>query len=267
MEIRLGYELIFEFPQPTPLVLMLDVHPSRADDLIIEDQIVTEPFCPISIYQDSFGNSCSRLVAPEGQLRLSTEALIQDDGDPDIFVPFAHQQNVEDLPPETLKYLLPSRYCDTELLLDKAWEMFEDAPMGWARVQTICDFVHQHLNYDFETARPTKTASQAFNEGAGVCRDYAHLAISLCRCMNIPARYCTGYQLHQDGPDVPREPDFAAWFEVYLDGQWFAFDARFNERRKGRVLVAIGRDAADVPIMHAFGFSTITSFDVWAEEV
>ena len=246
---------------------MLEVHPSRAGDLASKDQIVTEPFCPISIYEDGFGNNCSRLVAPEGQLRLSTRSIIQDSGKTDEVVEFAHQQDVENLPPETLLYLLPSRYCDTEMLLGAAWQMFENAPMGWARVQTICDYVHQHLNYDFETASPTKTAFGAFSEGAGVCRDYAHLAISLCRCMNIPARYCCGYMMHEDGPDVPHEPEFAAWFEVYLNDEWHTFDARFNEPRKGRILISRGRDAADVPIMHAFGFSTITSFDVWANEV
>lgn len=266
MEIKFGYDLVFDFPQATPLILMLEVHSSRAPDLITQDQIVTEPFCPISVYQDSFGNSCSRLIAPKGQLRLSTNASIKDSGEADLVVPFAHQQAAENLPSETLLYLLPSRYCDTELLLNSAWQMFENSPMGWARVQTICDYVHQHLNYDFETASPTKTASGAFNEGAGVCRDYAHLAISLCRCMNIPARYCSGYMLHQDGPEVAHEPEFAAWFEVYLNDQWHTFDARFNKPRKGRILVSRGRDAADVPIMHAFGFSTITSFDVWANQ-
>jgi|SaaInlV_100m_DNA_5_1039725.scaffolds.fasta_scaffold02937_2 transglutaminase-like putative cysteine protease len=266
MEIEFGYELVFEFPQPTPLVLMLEVHSSRIPDLLIQDQIVTDPFTPISVYQDNYGNSCSRLVAPKGEFRLSTRARIKDSGEPDIVVPFAHQQDIESLPFESLIYLLPSRYCDTELMLDAAWQKFENAPLGWARVQTICDFVHQHLNYDFETASPTKTASQALDEGAGVCRDYAHLAISLCRCMNIPARYCCGYMLHEDGPDVPHEPEFAAWFEALLDGQWYTFDARFNEPRKGRILISRGRDAADVPIMHAFGFSTISSFDVWAKE-
>lgn len=266
MEIKFGYELVFEFPQPTPLILMLEVHPSREPDLIVQDQIVTESFTPISVYRDGYGNKCSRLVAPQGEFRLSTNALIYDEGCPDPVVPFAHQQDVEHLPPETLVYLLPSRYCDTDLISDAAWQMFENAPLGWARVQAICDFVHGHLNYRIDSARPTKTASQAMHEGAGVCRDFAHLAIALCRCMNIPARYCSGYMLHQDGPEEPREPEFAAWFEAYLDGQWFSFDARFNEPRRGRILIARGQDAADVPVMHAFGFSTITSFDVWAEE-
>ena len=266
MHIDLGYELVFDFPQPTPLILMLEIHASRRADLKNKDQIITSPNCDISKYQDGFGNSCARLIAPQGQLSLTTKAKIWDSGEADALAPFTHQQEVENLPDDTLKYLLPSRYCDTELILDRAWQMFENVPMGWARVQAICDFVHQQLNYDFETARPTKTASEALEEGAGVCRDFAHLAISLCRCMNIPARYCTGYMLHQDGPEVPREPDFAAWFEVYLGNQWFTFDARFNVPRVGRVLVAQGRDAADVPIMHAFGFSSIVSFDVWAEE-
>lgn len=267
MEIKFGYELVFEFPQATPLILMLEVHPSRAGDLLVKDQIVTEPFCPISVYRDSFGNNCSRLIAPEGQLRLSTRAEIQDSGNTDEVVPFAHQQDVENLPSETLRYLLPSRYCDTDLLTDRAWQMFENAPMGWARVQAICDFVHKHMTYDIDTARPTKSASEALDEASGVCRDYAHLAISLCRCMNIPARYCSGYMMHEGGPDEPHEPEFAAWFEALLDGQWYTFDARFNEPQRGRILIARGQDASDVPVMHAFGFSTIVSFDVWAQEV
>ncbi len=267
MEIKIGYELIFNFPQSTPLILMLNVHSTRVADLRSADTITTDPKVCITTYEDSFGNLCSRVVAPYGEFCLSTDALITDSGELDLIVPSARQHLVEELPSNTLLYVLPSRYCDTELVSDFAWNTFQNTAPGWARVQAICDFVHGHLAYDFETARPTKTASNALAESAGVCRDFAHLAISLCRCMNIPARYCTGYMLEQDGPDVAREPDFAAWFEVYLNDIWYTFDARFNVPRKGRVLVATGRDAADVPIMHAFGFSTITSFDVWAQNV
>lgn len=266
MEIKLGYDLVFNFPQPTPLILMLEVHPSRSGDLLSEDNIRTEPEVPISKYQDGFGNSCARLTTTAGEFRIYSDAKISDAGTADLINPSAKQLAIEELPNETLVYLLPSRYCDTEFLMARAWELFESTDPGWPRVQAICDYVHQSLAYSIDTASPTKSASQAVHEGSGVCRDFAHTAISFCRCMNIPARYCSGYMLHQDGPEVPREPEFAAWFEAYLDGVWYSFDARFNEPRKGRILISRGRDAADVPIMHAFGFSTISSFDVWAEE-
>lgn len=266
MEIKLGYDLVFNFSQPTPLILMLEVHASRASDLLSEDRIHTEPEVPISRYLDGFGNSCSRLTTTAGEFRIYSESVIADEGKADLVQASAKQLAIEDLPNESLVYLLPSRYCDTEFLMTKAWELFGSSEPGWQRVEAICDYVHQSLSYNIDTASPTKSASMALYEGSGVCRDFAHTAISLCRCMNIPARYCCGYMLHQDGPEVPREPEFAAWFEAYLDGAWYSFDARFNEPRKGRVLISRGRDAADVPIMHAFGFSTITSFDVWAEE-
>jgi transglutaminase-like putative cysteine protease len=267
MQIRVGYELIYAFPQPTPLILALNIHYSRASDIIIPDYLTTEPPVPIGGYRDGFGNWCTRLVAPAGRMRIKTDALIRDSGLPDKVVPGAQQHAIEDLPEETLVFLLGSRYCDTDLLSWKAWELFGQAPQqGWARVQAICDFVHNRIKFDYNQARPTRTAWEAFNEQTGVCRDYAHLAISLCRCLNIPARYCTGYLGDMGTPPPWGVGDFAAWFEVYLGGAWHTFDARNNVPRIGRVLLARGRDASDVAIATTFGPNTLESFKVWADE-
>lgn len=221
----------------------------------------------MTAYRDPFGNWCSRIVAPEGEITLSTDAIINDTGASDIVVPEARQSQVQDLPEETLMYLLGSRYCDTDLLSDTAWRLFEKTSAGWERVQAICDFVHEHILFNYEHARATKTASDAFNERSGVCRDFTHLAITLCRCMNIPARYCTGY-LSDIGVPPPDGPnDFAAWFEAFLGGQWYIFDPRNNEPRIGRVLIARGRDAADVAISTTFGPNELKSFKVWSDEI
>jgi len=192
---------------------------------------------------------------------------VRDDGPPDTVVPFAHQQDVPDLPAETLVYLLGSRYCETDRLTEIAWKLFGTGPLGWARAQAACDFVHGHIAFGYEHARATKTAWEAYYEGKGVCRDYAHLAIAFCRCLNIPARYCTGY-LGDIGMPPPYGPmDFAGWFEAWLDGRWYTFDPRNNMPRIGRVLIAQGRDAADVPITHTFGPNKLESFRVWTDEV
>jgi transglutaminase-like putative cysteine protease len=267
MKIRVGYEFIFDFPQPTPMIVVLGIHFSRASDVIVPDHLTTEPAVAISPYRDGFGNWCSRLVAPAGRIRLSANGVVRDTGIADIAVPSAPQHAVEDLPAETIVYLLGSRYCETDRLSDIAWKLFEKSPPGWARVQAICDFVHHHIRFDYEHARPTMTAWDVFNEKTGVCRDYAHLAIAFCRCMNIPARYCTGY-LGDIGMPPPYGPmDFAAGLEVYLGGKWHTFDPRNNIPRIGRILIAQGRDAADVPITHTFGPNTLVSFKVWTDEI
>jgi transglutaminase-like putative cysteine protease len=266
MKIRIGYELLYECPRPTPMIFTLSVHYTRASDLIVPDHLIAAPPVPVTAYRDSFGNWCTRIVAPRGQVRLSTDALVNDAGRPDPIAGSARQTPVEQLPDETLLFLLGSRYCETDLLSEAAWRLFEASPTGWGRVQAICDFVHDHVGFGYEHARPTKTAWEVFQEGTGVCRDYAHLAVAFCRCMNIPARYCTGY-LPDIGVSSPPGPmDFAGWFEAYLDGQWYTFDARNNVPRVGRVLIARGRDAADVPISHTFGPNTLRGFTVRAEE-
>jgi transglutaminase-like putative cysteine protease len=267
MQIRLGYELIYDCPQPTPMLLTLSIHFSRVSDIVVPDHLITTPSIPISAYRDGFGNRCSRIVAPKGEIRLSADAIVNDAGRPDGVVATAQQHQVESLPEETLVFLLGSRYCETDRLSEAAWSLFGATPPGWARVHAICDFVHNHIAFGYQHARPTMTALEVFNERHGVCRDYAHLAIAFCRCMNFPARYCTGY-LGDIGVPVSADPmDFSAWFEVYLGGAWYTFDARNNIPRIGRVLIARGRDAVDVPISHTFGPNSLKSFRVWTDEV
>ncbi len=267
MQIRVGCELIYECPQPTPMILMLNIHFSRAADIVVPDHLAIVPSLLVSAYRDSFGNWCSRILAPAGTTRISTLALVNDSGQPDVVAPDARQTPVEFLPEDTLVYLLGSRYCETERLSAIAWQLFDNAPTGWGRVQAICDFVHNHVEFGYQHARPTKTAWEAYQEKKGVCRDYAHLAVTFCRCMNIPARYCTGY-LGDIGMPPPYAPmDFAGWFEAWLDGRWYTFDPRNNTPRIGRILMAQGRDAADVAISTTFGPNVLTSFKVWTDEV
>jgi transglutaminase-like putative cysteine protease len=267
VKLRVGYELQYEFPQPTPLIAMLNVHFSRIADLAAPDHIVISPPVPVSCYRDGFGNWCSRILAPAGRMILSTDAVVTDCGLPDEVVLDAAQIAVENLPEESIVFLLASRFCDSDRLLDLAWTLFGGTPPGWARVQAICNFVNQRINFGYEHARVTRTASEAYQEGLGVCRDYTHLAVAFCRALNIPARYCTGY-LGDVGTPPPFPPgDFAAWFEVYLGGRWYTFDARNNVPRIGRVLLARGRDAADVAITTTFGPNKLASFRVWTDEV
>ena len=267
MQIRAGYELIYDFPKPTPLILTLNIHYSRASDLIRPDHLITLPSVPMSSYRDGFGNWCTRLVAPQGRLRLSADALVYDVGTPESATPTARQHEVQDLPEESLVFLLGSRYCETDRMSELAWSLFAKTPPGWARVQAICDFVHHYLVFGYQHASSTKTALQAYTDRNGVCRDYAHLAITFCRCMNIPARYCTGYLGDIGMPPPYATMDFAAWFEVFLSGAWHTFDARNNQPRIGRILIARGRDAADVAISTAFGANTLASFRVWTDQV
>jgi transglutaminase-like putative cysteine protease len=267
VQIRLGYELRYTFTQPTPIILTLNVHHSRVADLVRPDQLQTDPQIPHRGYRDGFGNWCTRLVAPAGKLRIWADALINDSGLPDVTAPSAQQVPVDELPEDTLVFLLGSRYCETDRLSELAWQLFQSGPTGWLRVQAICDFVHQHIEFGYQYARPTKTAFEAYTERQGVCRDFAHLAVALCRCMNIPARYCTGYLGDVGVPPVDAAMDFAGWFEAYLGGQWYTFDPRNNVPRAGRVLVARGRDAADVALNTTFGPNTLDSFSVRTDEV
>jgi transglutaminase-like putative cysteine protease len=257
MQIRAGYELVYQFPVATPMILTLNIHYSRAGDLLQPDHLMTDPAVPVSAYRDKFANWCSRLVAPPGRMRLSADAIVRD----------ACQHEVQDLPEETLVFLLGSRYCETDCLMDTAWSLFGGMPLGWPRVQAICDFVHNHLAFGYQYASSTKSALQAFNDRTGVCRDFAHLAIAFCRCMNIPARYCTGYLGDIGVPPMDAPMDFSGWFEAYLGGAWYAFDARHNHPRIGRILIARGRDAADVAISTAFGSGALESFRVWTDQV
>jgi transglutaminase-like putative cysteine protease len=267
MRISAGCQLTYDCPLPTPMLLVLSPHPSRLPDLLEPHSITFDPPIARRDYTDSFGNICTRIVAPAGRLAIMTRLLVSDPGTPDQMVPAAWQRPVEQLPDDMLIYLLGSRYCDTDRLTDTAWSLFGQGPTGWARVQAICDYVHAHIAFGYEHARATRTAWEAFMERRGVCRDYAHLAIALCRCLNIPARYCTGY-LGDIGIPPPYGPmDFAAWFEVYLDDRWHIFDARNNTPRIGRILMARGRDATDVAIATTFGQCTLSGFSVFTDEV
>jgi transglutaminase-like putative cysteine protease len=267
MRIKAGYRIVYDTPGPTPMLLMLNVRPERAADLETPDTLLTEPVLPVHRYQDSFGNICSRVLAPAGRTTFRTDFVIHDSGLPDPVLPDAVQSPIEDLPDEVIKYLLPSRYCELEHLQNIALQIFGGSQPGWARVQAVCDYTHERIAFGYGHARPTKTAYEAHEERAGVCRDYAHLAITLCRCLNIPARYCTGYLGDIRVPVLPGPMDFSAWFEVWLGGGWRAFDARHNQPRIGRTLMGIGRDAADVAITTTFGPAFLSDFEVFTDEV
>ena len=265
MLIRLSYDIQFEIPATVAMVTLLNVHPSRAADLLEPDQLKTEPGLEVSDYIDGFGNRCTRFIAPPGLLKLRSSTLIRDSGVPDEVNWDAREQPVGVLPHEVLSFLLTSRYCEVDLFSGIAFELFGQIPPGWGRVQAICNWVHNKVTFNYLHARPTMSALDVFTERVGVCRDYQHLAITFCRALNIPARYATGY-LGDIGVPVVLPMDFSAWFEVYLDDRWWTFDARNNQSRIGRVLMATGRDAADVAMTTSFGGAHLRHFFVVAEE-
>ena len=259
--------MVQDLPAPTPMIAVLNVHYSVVSRLERPDLLTTSPATPIEAYRDVFGNWCCRLVAEPGLFTLRTDGIIADDGCRDPEVPHAQQHAVADLPSDVLPFLLGSRYVESDVLASEAWRLFGATEPGWQRVQAVCDFVHSHISFGYQHARATRTAAQTYAEEQGVCRDFAHLAIAFCRGLNIPARYCTGY-VSDVGQPPPYPPmDFAAWMEVWLDGQWRTFDPRNNTPRIGRVLVATGRDAADVPLIHSFGPHQLVSFRVWIDEI
>jgi len=267
MLIRTGYDIRFDTDTPTPMLALLSVHPSRHKDMRTSHHIVATPDVPMYDYIDGFGNVCSRFTVPAGGLTLSCDFVVEDSGLPDPQSPDAEQHSVDALPDEVVVYLLASRYCETDRLIETAWSLFGSTKPGWERVQAIVDYVHNRIEFGYHHARATKTAFDAHDERCGVCRDFAHLAIALCRCMNIPARYCTGYlgDIGIDPIDAPM--DFSAWFEVYLGGKWHAFDARHNKPRIGRILMATGRDAVDAALTTAFGQATLTRFEVHTDAI
>ncbi len=267
MLIRAGYEIRYEAETATPILAMLSIHPSRHKDLVTPHRIVAAPDVPMYDYLDAFGNVCTRVTVPEGGLTLSCDFTVEDSGDPDPIAADATQLPVEELPDDVLIFLLGSRYCETDRLSDTAWSRFGHVAPGWERVQAIVDFTHDHVEFGYHFARPTKTAWDAHQEQQGVCRDFAHLAITLCRCMNIPARYCTGYLGDIGIPPVDAPMDFSAWFEVYLGDRWHTFDARHNRPRIGRILMARGRDAADTALTTTVGSARLAGFDVHTDEV
>ena len=267
MLIRCGYEIAYDCAAPTPMLLLLSVRPERLADLRTPQDMRVSADAPVHAYRDGFGNLCHRLVAPQGRTSFTSDFVIEDSGAPDEQAPDAEQHPIDQLPDETLVYLLGSRYCETDYLMDTAWAEFGRIQGGWRRVQAIVDYAHQRITFGYPHARNDRTAHGAHQDQVGVCRDFAHLAVTLCRCMNIPARYCTGY-LGDIGIDpIPGPMDFSAWFQAFIGGRWYAFDARHNKPRIGRVLQGYGRDATDVAITTVFGSATLSTFKVTAELV
>ena len=267
MHIRIGYELIFDVPGPTTVLMALRIHPSAEAALVGSETLTVEPDLPFTEYLDSFQNRMTRVKVPAGKLRITNDAVVADSGAPDLVVPDAPQHSVDELPPEAMPFLLSSRYCEVDRLGDAAWNLFGKTPLGWPRVQAVCDWVHNHIEFGYHHARSTRTAYEAFEEGKGVCRDFTHLALTFCRCLNIPARYATGYLGDIGVPRDPNPMDFSAWFEVYLGGRWYTFDARHNIPRIGRIVMARGRDATDVALTTSFGPTNLEKFLVWTDEI
>lgn len=267
MLIRLGYDIEFSLTAPVPMVVLLHVYPSRIADLEEADILRIDPETPTEQYTDTFGNLCSRFLAPAGTVRLSSSNVIRDSGAPDPTCAGARQTPIEKLPVETLQYLLSSRYCEVDRLSNIATDLFSNTPQGWERVQAILDWVFQKVTFGYQFARSNKTALDVYTERTGVCRDFQHLAITFCRCMNIPARYATGYLGDIGVPLSPNPMDFSAWFQVYLEDRWWTVDARHNMPRIGRVLMAVGRDASDVALTTSFGATRLTQFTVVSDEI
>jgi transglutaminase-like putative cysteine protease len=268
MLIRANCEIAFTLPRPTAMVVMLYLHPSVLPQVRKPEQLEVEPRVPVSEYTDVYGNHCARVMVPAGRVVFRNDTIVEDSGRTDRQEWGVHQHSVEDLPSDTVLFLLASRYCEVDSeLRDIAWALFGHLPAGWPLVQAVCNFVHHHIRFDYQQARSNRTALEIYRERAGVCRDYMHLAITFCRSLNIPARYCTGYLGDIGVPVMPYPMDFSAWFEVYLGGEWYAFDARNNVPRVGRILIARGRDAADVAMTTIFGVNQLDSFKVGTVEV
>ncbi|MCE4226384.1 transglutaminase family protein [Methylobacterium sp. C25] len=271
MQIRTGYSIAFDTLGPTPMTLLVNVRPERQKDLLTPEAVAFDPPVTAQREHDAFGNCCTRIVAPGGRITVSADFVIADRGEPDAVDPTARQIPVQDLPADVLPFLLGSRYCDTDKLGSLAWELFGEVPEGWARVQAIVDYAHERIRFDYQLADSTRSAHDGHAQRVGVCRDFAHLAIALCRCMNIPARYATGYLGDIGVPKDPAPMDFSAWFEVYLDGssgpRWYSFDARHNTPRIGRIVMAYGRDATDCAISTSFGTATLAKFEVHTDEI
>ena len=267
MRIRAGYEIAYDCPSPTPMLLVLSVRPERLIDLATPQTMAVTPDVPVHAYTDQFGNICHRLLAPAGRITFASDFIINDTGAPDDLAPDAVQHPIEELPDDTLMFLLGSRYCETDYLMDTAWSLFGHIIGGGARVQAIVDYAHDRIEFGYHHARIDRTAHGAHVDQKGVCRDFAHLAITLCRCMNIPARYCTGYLGDIGVEPVDAAMDFSAWFQAYIGGRWVTSDARHARPRIGRILQAYGRDATDVAITTSFGSTRLAGFKVITEEL
>ncbi len=266
MQVRVGCEFRYEAMWPTPTVIQVQPRPD-GEFRLLHETWETTPTIESRLYSDFYGNLCRRLVMPSGEQIWRYDAIAEVSDELDAYVPDAIQHPVEDLPDDTLMYTLPSRFCLSDVLSDQAWSLFGGIEGGWARVQAICDWVHTNIRFQYGTSTAITTAADICAQGVGVCRDFAHLAVSFCRAMNIPARYAFGYLPDIDVPPVDAPMDFCAWFEVYLGGKWYTFDARNNKRRVGRVLIGRGRDALDVAMVTSYGSPRLQSMTVWADEV
>jgi len=267
MLLHLGYDIVFDIPLAVPFLALLKVHPSRVNDLQTPDELRVGSATDFECYSDGFGNNCCRFLARPGKLRLTNSTIIHDTGEPDSVAPWAREIPVEHLPNDVLQYLLNSRYCEVDRMSNVAAELFGGIAPGWNRVQTVCTWVHERVTFGYQYANSQKTAFDVYTDGLGVCRDFQHLAVTMCRALNIPARYATGYLGDIGVPTSPVPMDFSAWFEVYLEGRWWTFDARHNQPRIGRVLMAVGRDASDVALTTSFGTANLRQFTVITDEV
>ena len=267
MLIRYGFDIDIQLWQPTTLITAMDVHRSQRNAIVEENEFQTSTGARVQTWDDDEGNKFRRLSGGPGILGLQLNGVVVNSGALDDRDLDAELVPVQNLPSDTLPYLRNSRYCETDLLSNFAWSAFGSIAGGYARVQAVCDYVHDRLRFSYPEARPTRTAAQAMDEQVGVCRDFTHLAVTLCRCLNIPARYCNGYLGDIGVPPDPAPMDFNAWMEAYIGDRWYTFDPRHNARRIGRILIARGRDAADVPMITSFGPHQLTKFKVITEEI
>lgn len=267
MRIRIGYELAFEVTGPTPMQLMLYVHPDQARALRRPEKIVVTPAVPVEDFIDWFGNRAGRIMAPAGSVRIRYDNVIDDPGCPDVSFEGLPLTPVHEMPPECWRFLLASRYCEVDRMGEIAWDLFGSTPASWARVRAVVDWVHAHVTFGYQFACPTKSAYDVYLDRQGVCRDFQHLAITFLRALGIPARYTTGFLGDIGVPPSASAMDFSAWAEVYLGGAWHVIDARHNRSRIGRVVMARGRDAVDVALTTSFGAATLTQFTVWTDEI
>ncbi|HEY2427974.1 MAG TPA: transglutaminase family protein [Acidimicrobiales bacterium] len=264
LSLRVGCSFTWKAEIPTAAVVQVEPRLDRSA-ILQQDEWTIMPSVPTRAYWDGFGNRCRRMTLPAGETTVSYDARVTVDGVVDAVDQTATEVAAEDLPDETLVYTLPSRFCPSDIIADEAWNRFGGLAPGYGRVQAICDFVHDHLKWTPGTTTATSSALDVLQSGVGVCRDFAHLAVTLCRAFNIPARYAFGY-LPDIGVPIPDAPmDFCAWIEVFLGGRWFTFDPRNNEQRSGRVLIGIGRDALDVAMFTTFGGPELLDMTVWAD--
>jgi transglutaminase-like putative cysteine protease len=265
MRVKVGADFTVTSPRETPAVFMIRPE-TRGAHMTLAERWDSDPGVPYHEYPDIYGNVCRRMTLPAGSFSLRYVALVEADGDLDPYDPSAIEHPIAELPDEALVYTLPSRYCLSDMLFPQAMDRFGGLAPGWNRVQAICDFVHDHVTFGYGTSTPSTTALDVYESGNGVCRDYAHLAISFCRALNIPARYSFGYMPDIDVPPPYAPMDFCAWFEVYLSGRWWIFDARNNVRRRARVTIARGRDALDVAMLTTYGATTLDEMVVYADQ-